>query len=125
MGGPPNNWSKNMIDFNLRQLTVDPDTRLSAYGFGLFDQFSIMKYYYPDWMFVSGKNSVCYSPGENHKLSEEDMRRIAKFYPRDNAVAVVQMRQKREAIERILSQIPQSSLLAKELQIKKRRLQQQ
>ena len=55
MEGPPNSWSKEMIDFNLRQLTTINDTPVSAYSVDTFDKLSIMKYYYDDWMFVAGK----------------------------------------------------------------------
>jgi len=123
MMGPPNKWSKEKIDANLRQLTEQPDMPLSAFGFGAFDKFSIMKYYYPDWMFVSGKNSVCYSPNENVDLSEEDRRRIAIYYPKDTAVATARVRQATQAIDKALAGLPQSSLLAKELQMRRHQLQ--
>jgi hypothetical protein len=123
MGGPPNNWSKDQVDFNLRPLTTLNDTPVSNYSIGPFDKFSIMKYYYDDTMFVSGKNSVCYSPGVNYDLSAEDEKRIALYYPKDAAVAAAQTQQKRKAIETVLSQLPQTSLLAKELQLKQRKLQ--
>jgi hypothetical protein len=122
-GGPPNNWSKNTIDYNLRPLTVLSDTPVSAYGFGPFDKLSIMKYYYEDWMFVSGKNSPCYSPGTNYDFSAEDERRIAMYYPKDSAVTAARLQEKRDVISSVLSQIPQSSLLARELLAKQQRLQ--
>jgi hypothetical protein len=122
-GGPPNNWSKDQIDYNLRPLTsLDPTTPVSDYGIGPFDKLSIMKYYYDDWMFLSGKNSPCYSPGENYDLSTEDKKRIALSYPKDVAAAAMRMQAKREAVESVLSQVPQSSLLAKELQIREQQI---
>ena len=122
--GPPNSWSKLKIDFNLRQLTtLNPDIPVAAYSVGQFDKLSIMKYYYDDWMFVSGKNSPCYSPGENYELSAEDEKRIAMYYPVGGAVAMTRQVQKKAAIESVLTQIPQSSLLAKELQARKDGLQ--
>ncbi len=123
MEGPPNNWSKGQIDFNLRQLTVISDTPASDYTVGAFDKLSIMKYYYEDWMFASGKNSVCYSPSVNYDLSAEDKKLIASYYPKNTAAAAVQLEQKRKAIETVLSQVPQSSLLAKQLQLKQQKLQ--
>jgi hypothetical protein len=109
----------------MRQLTtLDPDTPMADYSMGQFDKLSIMKYFYPDWMFVSGKNRPCFSPVESYELSAEDKKRIAMFYPAGgNAVAMTRQQQKTAAIESVLTQIPQSSLLAKELQARKGRLQ--
>jgi hypothetical protein len=123
-GGPPNKWSKQTVDHNLRPLTVLSDTPVSAYGFGPFDRLSIMKYYYDDWLFVSGKNSPCYSPGTNYDFSAEDEKRIAMYYPKDSTVSAARLQEKRDAITSVLSQLPQSSLLAKELQAKQQKLQQ-
>jgi hypothetical protein len=123
MEGPPNNWSKEQIDFNLRQLTVVSDAPVSDYNVGAFDKLSIMKYYYDDWMFVSGKNSQCYSPGVNFDLSAEDKKLIAAYYPKNTAAATVQLEQKRKAIETVLSQVPAGSSLAKQLQVKQQKLQ--
>jgi hypothetical protein len=124
-GGPPNSWSKARIDFNLRQLTtINPDVPVSAYSMGQFDDSSIMKYYYDDWMFVSGNKSPCYSPGVNYELSDEDKKRIAAYYPSGGgAVTATRLQQKREAIDSVLSQVPQSSLLASQLRARQRRLQ--
>jgi hypothetical protein len=123
-GGPPNNWSKTKIDFQLRQLTtLNPDIPVADYSMGQFDNLSIMKYHFDDWMYVSGKNSPCYSPGENYELSAEDEKRIAMYYPVGGAVAMTRQVQKKAAIESVLTQIPQSSLLAKELQARKDQLQ--
>ncbi len=59
LGGPPNSWLQAKVDFNLRQL---PDSH--AYMIGPFDRNSIMKYYFPTWMFASGEQSRCLQPGE-------------------------------------------------------------
>jgi hypothetical protein len=77
LGGPPNNWPKAVVDFNLQQL---PQSH--AYEVGPFDKLSIMKYFFEDWMFDSGKDSPCYSPSENLKLSDGDQAGAAKVYPK-------------------------------------------
>jgi hypothetical protein len=79
LGGPPNNWSRDQIDFNLKQLPNSVDLRLSA-----FDKDSIMKYYFPGWMFNNGDRSACWSK-ENLSLSAEDQRAALQTYPRDAA----------------------------------------
>jgi hypothetical protein len=77
LGGPPNNWPASVVDFNLKQL---PESH--AYEVGPFDKDSIMKYFFPDWMFVSGTNSHCYTGGENLVISDGDKQGAAKVYPR-------------------------------------------
>jgi hypothetical protein len=77
LGGPPNNWPQAVVDFNLKQL---PDSH--AYEVGPFDKDSIMKYFFPDWMFSSGTHSACYTPAENLVISAGDKAGAAKVYPR-------------------------------------------
>jgi len=77
LGGPPNNWPRAVVDFNLKQL---PESH--AYGVGPFDKDSIMKYFFPDWMFVSGTASQCYTGAENLMISDGDKQGAARCYPR-------------------------------------------
>jgi hypothetical protein len=123
MEGPPNKWSKQQVDYNLLPLSKVDNIPVTDYSIGPFDKLSIMKYYYPDRMFVSGKNSQCYSPNENYDLSAEDKQLIAASYPKDATAAAALLEKKRQAIESVLSQVPQSSLLAKGLQLKQQKLQ--
>ena len=78
LGGPPNNWPQAVVDFNLKQLTADSH----AYEQGPFDKDSIMKYFFPDWMFASGNMSPCYTGAENLVLSPGDKEGAAKVYPK-------------------------------------------
>jgi hypothetical protein len=73
--GPPNSWKQSQIDFNLRQLPATTDFRYTA-----FDPKSIMMYSFPDWMFVSGAQSSCYTP-ENTTLSAVDLQVVSLTYP--------------------------------------------
>jgi hypothetical protein len=77
LGGPPNNWPRDVVDFNLKQL---PESH--AYEIGPFDKDSIMKYFFSDWMFVSGASSHCYTSAENMVISNGDKQGAAKVYPR-------------------------------------------
>lgn len=79
LGGKPNEWPKSKVDFNLRQLGNS-----SAYEFSAFDPNSIMKYYFPSWMFVSGENSHCYTPARNNVLSQADIEGARHSYPSDS-----------------------------------------
>lgn len=67
LGGPQNNWSRERVDFNLRQL---PPSR--AFVVGPFDPDSIMLYYFDAFMFGSGANSVCAIDEENTAISAQD-----------------------------------------------------
>lgn len=82
LAGKPNQWPANKVDFNLRQLKSS-----SAFDTGTFDVTSIMKYYFPSWMFVSGEQSYCYSAGRNDLLSTGDMAGAGKAYPTQAAAA--------------------------------------
>jgi hypothetical protein len=77
LGGPPNNVRAEDVNANLKQL---PESH--AYEVGPFDKDSIMKYFFPDWMFVSGTNSDCYTGAENLVISDGDKQGAAKVYPR-------------------------------------------
>jgi hypothetical protein len=76
-GGPPNNWSKEKIDFAMKHID-DVDTH--AYKVGPFDKESIMKYYYPASLFIEGNRSPCYHE-ENSKISTSDRQGAASVYP--------------------------------------------
>jgi hypothetical protein len=73
--GPPNKWSEEQINFNLKKLPFSADFLMGA-----FDKTSIMKYYFDDWMFTNGIHSGCYS-GENLTLSSQDKIFVANAYP--------------------------------------------
>ena len=75
LGGPPNNWSRKTIDFNVRQFAFATNRRQSAY-----DQLSIMKYSFAPLMYRNGVKSPCYTT-PNRTLSQQDLRAAAEEYP--------------------------------------------
>jgi hypothetical protein len=81
LGGPPNNWSRGMVDQNLKQLAPS-----HAYELSPFDRDSIMKYYFPKWMFRLGSESHCFSIGQAKTLSAADIRMAGLQYPRDGGL---------------------------------------
>ncbi|WP_150110534.1 zinc metalloprotease [Granulicella mallensis] len=81
--GPPNNWSKDQIDFNLKSLPATIDLR-----FSVFDPASIMMYSFADWMFVNGAQSSCYTK-ENLTLSALDLKAAAETYPPEPSLGTV------------------------------------
>ena len=78
LGGPPNAWPPEQVDFNLRQL---PES--SAFSVGPFDKLSIMKYFFEDSMFIKGAKSPCYTGEENLQISEQDRIGVSKAYSED------------------------------------------
>jgi len=77
LGGPPNNWSKQTVDFNLGKLTKE-----NAYTTSTFDPASIMKYFFEAGMFVNGDRSRCFSR-RNEALSRFDEIGAVTAYPAD------------------------------------------
>ena len=78
LGGPPNNWPSYKVDHNLKQLRNS-----FAFEWGPFDQDSIMKYYFPAWMFVRGQESPCWTGTDNNILSARDRENVRQFYPHE------------------------------------------
>jgi hypothetical protein len=75
MAGPPNGWTRQTVDLNLRPLLASPRLRTSEY-----DRTSIMHYSLPSWMFRGGERSPCFVP-PNDDLSGLDRRGAALAYP--------------------------------------------
>lgn len=96
LGGPPNNWPKAVVDFNLQKLPAS-----SAYEVGPFDKDSIMKYFFPAWMFTLGTASKCYTDSENLVISAGDQVGAAKVYPMSQADKQVASKQRLDAVEAV------------------------
>jgi hypothetical protein len=77
LAGPPNNWSKNVVDFNMGVLN-EQGLLMSS-----FDKKSIMLYTFPPEYFGQGKQATCYSP-QNTSLSDGDKFIVSKLYPRSD-----------------------------------------
>jgi hypothetical protein len=74
LGGPPNMWPRDRVDYNLRRLAFDKELTASA-----FDSASIMKYYFDPDMFVRGRASSCFS-APNAVVSPTDRSLAAAIY---------------------------------------------
>jgi len=94
---PPNRWSREKVDFNLRAFT---DT--SAFGLSMPDRTSIMHYSLDSWMFLAGERSKCYV-AEQDSLSELDKRGAASVYP---AQADRMLADQRRRIDQLLRSLP-------------------
>ena len=98
LGGPPNNWSKETVDHNLRRLVANPRYRMTDY-----DPQSIMHYSLPVWMFKTGKKSRCFV-AENTELSESDRTIIRTAYPPSEAEQQQYLAASGESIENALKE---------------------
>jgi len=76
--GPPNNWPKDQIDFNLRPLDTSqvPGVMLTN-----FDNTSVMLYQFPDKYYLKGTSSRCYIPAPNNQISMVDRAVVNFMYP--------------------------------------------
>ncbi len=106
LGGPPNEWPRSKVDFNLRQLENS-----RAFDYGPFDPQSIMKYFFGEWMFVNGSASYCYTPYPNEELSAQDRVGAAKAYPFDQEQALEILTQRRA----VFSALKDASTLSKDV----------
>lgn len=94
LGGPPNNWPPQKVDWNLRRLQSS-----SSYQLHPFDRLSIMKYFFESWMFNSGTGSFCYTPIPNAMLSDGDKAAARDAYPKGQAAIEVLSRERGEVLQ--------------------------
>lgn len=89
LSGLPNEWKVPDVDFNLRRLQNS-----RAYSVGPFDKQSIMKYRFEADMFLSGRNSPCFTDeGNNITLSSQDIVGVRNAYPTDDGALTTLSRQ--------------------------------
>jgi hypothetical protein len=74
LAGPPNYWSHEVVDFNMKPLAADNLVLRPV------DVKSIMLYSFPVNYYLSGANSQCFSAG-NYVLSTGDTQLLAEVYP--------------------------------------------
>jgi len=75
--GPPNNWSKEDIDFNVVQ-----KYSLNQLNGTNFDKTSIMLYRFPGQFILSPKSLAQTGTNENTELSKSDKAFVKKMYPK-------------------------------------------
>lgn len=80
LGGHANYWPAERVNRNLRALQTS-----SAFLVGAFDRDSIMKYFFPAFMFIAGEQSLCFTPTDNRVLSQMDLAGARAAYPRNPA----------------------------------------
>jgi len=77
LSGPPNNWSKDQIDFNLRMAT-----EASLMGTD-FDPSSVMLYVFPAEFYKRKEASPCFHSTPNNSVSPSDRETVDYMYPVD------------------------------------------
>lgn len=88
--GPPNNWPKETIDWNLRQASGE-DIQTTK-----FDRKSVMIYQFPADFYRKGAKSKCFVPDKNTRISGGDRSLIAIMYPADAASRLANFKANRE-----------------------------
>ena len=104
LGGPPNNWTVEEIDYNLRRLATSVGLILSSGR----DPQSIMHYSFEAWMFKDQEQSPCFVP-EPMELSAMDIAGAEKAYPAD-AVSVESLTAEREQVSDLITSLYDQSL---------------
>lgn len=94
MGGYPNAWKPDVVDRNLKALEIS-----SAFLLGDFDKHSIMKYYFDESMFISGRQSPCFTDYSNEILSAQDIIGVRRAYPSTSAGVAFATSLKRNTLE--------------------------
>jgi hypothetical protein len=82
LGGPPDNWSKEVVDFNMRKLS-GPDVVATD-----FDKASVMLYQFPKEFYKNGTKANCYLDKPGADISAGDMSEIVGLYPLEESERV-------------------------------------
>ena len=93
--GPPNNWTKETIDWNLRQAAGE-DLQMTK-----FDKNSVMLYQFPSEFYKNGANSKCFVPEPNSQISGGDRMLIAAMYPSNASARLEAFQKNKEKFEAI------------------------
>lgn len=92
-------WDKKKVDDNLRTLQRSPRLRVTDY-----DPKSIMHYYFPEWMYLQGKNSKCFVQ-ENVVLSAADEKILKASYPASGVSQIEEINRRGEFSKTILDKL--------------------
>jgi len=96
MAGPPNNWPKEQVDYNMRMATQ------STLMMTEFDPNSVMLYVFPADFYTNGQKSRCYHPQPNNGISKIDRITVNFMYPADPETRKERYGKTRAAFQAIL-----------------------
>jgi hypothetical protein len=95
--GAPNNWSKEVVDHNMREHSPGQNTASS----NTVDRESIMLYRFPSLLYRS-ESSECKPTGEGESLSSGDKDGLLKLYPYQDAEFTVRQEARSKNFQMIL-----------------------
>ena len=95
--GPPNNWPKEQIDFNLQPLPDDTQGVMVTD----FDNTSVMLYQFPDKYYLNGTASRCYIPAPNSQISRVDREVVNYMYPANPQARIERFQKNKDAFAAI------------------------
>jgi hypothetical protein len=96
MAGPPNNWPKEQVDFNMRMATQRTLMMTN------FDPDSVMLYVFPAEFYKNGDKSPCFHAQPNNSISKADRATVNYMYPSDPEKRKERYAQNRAAFQAIL-----------------------
>jgi len=103
MEGPPNNWPKSQVDFNMKMATR-PTLMMTN-----FDPDSVMLYVFPAEFYNNGGGSPCYHPYPNNQISAADRVTVNYMYPTDPETRRQRYAENRAAFQAILNKAKSES----------------
>ncbi len=93
--GPPNNWTKETVDWNLRQAAGE-DLQLTT-----FDKDSVMLYQFPADFYKQGDKSKCFVSAPNSQISPGDRALVSAMYPANAASRLENFKETKGKFEKI------------------------
>lgn len=96
LSGPPNNWDKQTIDFNMQTYFGD-DLMMTE-----FDPKSVMLYSFSDKFYLKGSSSPCFAGHPNDDISTTDFATLAHMYPADPAARMDAFTKNKAALQAIV-----------------------
>lgn len=96
LSGPPNNWDKQTIDFNM-QTDFGDDLKMTE-----FDPKSVMLYSFSDKFYLKGSQSPCYAGHPNDDISALDHATLAHMYPVDPGARIDAFSKNKKALQAIV-----------------------
>lgn len=97
LSGPPNNWDKQTIDFNMQTYFGD-DLMMTE-----FDPQSVMLYSFSDKFYLKGSSSPCFSGHPNDDISALDHATLAHMYPANPASRMEAFVKNKTALQQIVT----------------------
>lgn len=97
LSGPPNNWDKQTIDFNMQTYFGD-DLMMSD-----FDPKSVMLYSFSDKFYLKGASSPCFAGHPNDDISAADHATLAHMYQANASARMEAFEKNKEALQAIVT----------------------